>query len=178
MKLYILLTNYPNRLSLFIRRLGGWRFSHVSISTSSFNCEFFSFTGKRGFILEKPLLHPKFKGREIECAFYEIEIPDEIGAALNEKLKKYAAAPDFYKYSYFGLMMMYLGVHAHAKNAHTCCSFVTDTLMGANIFSVKFCRKLINPNDFFIQFRQYKKFQGPLEKLIERHFKEQARLRE
>lgn len=45
---YIMLTDYPDKVSRTIKRIGLWEYSHMSISTDEHYPKFFSFTGKRG----------------------------------------------------------------------------------------------------------------------------------
>ena len=42
--IYILLTDYPDRVSKALKRLGFWRYSHVSLSTSLIDSDFYSYT--------------------------------------------------------------------------------------------------------------------------------------
>ena len=49
---YIMLTDYPDKVSRTIKRIGLWEYSHMSISTDEHYPKFFSFTGKRGFMTE------------------------------------------------------------------------------------------------------------------------------
>ena len=126
MNVYILLTNYPDKISVAIRRLGRWRYSHASISVDSLGGDFFSYTGKRGFITEQPKLHPRFKGKEIFCSYYSIEVPDEIGRHIADGLLAHREKAARDRYSYFGLAMMYLRIHAHFPKENTCSGFAAD----------------------------------------------------
>lgn len=170
MKIYFLLTNYPDKLSVAIRRLGRWRYSHVSISADCLDGDFFSYTGKRGFITEQPKLHPKYKGEEILCSLYLLEVPEELGRRIVQKILAHREKAANYRYSYFGLAMMYLKIHAHFPKENTCSGFVADIMRESGCFSKKFCRRLVSPNDFYRHLSAYKQYEGSLHKLVKKAF--------
>lgn len=165
-KICILLTSYPDRVSRFLRKLGRWNYSHASISTDLMNSNYFSFTGKRGFIVEKPKLHPKFKGQEIQCAYFEIPVPGEISSRITELLRTHAKLSHLYKYSYIGLIMMYLRIHAHPRWENTCSGFIADVFRSSGYFSHKTCKRLLAPDDFLKCFRKFMLYEGPLHTLV------------
>ena len=71
---YIMLTDYPDKVSRTIKRIGLWEYSHMSISTDEHYPKFFSFTGKRGFMTEDFDLHPTYKGTDVPCALFALPV--------------------------------------------------------------------------------------------------------
>lgn len=73
---YIMLTDYPDKVSRTIKRIGLWEYSHMSISTDEHYPKFFSFTGKRGFMTEDFDLHPTYKGTDVPCALFALPVTE------------------------------------------------------------------------------------------------------
>lgn len=164
--IYLLLTNYPDRVSRFLKKLGMWKFSHISVSTSMVDSDFYSFVGKKGFRIEQPLLHPTFRGQPVECELYAIPVTDEVCSIVTEKLKWHVAIAHTYKYSYFGLVMTYFGISLRMKNKYTCAGFVAELLKeSAGFIHMKYHR-MLTPDKFKSHFRENLVFKGTIEAML------------
>ena len=105
---YIMLTDYPDKVSRAIKRVGLWEYSHMSISTDEHYPKFFSFTGKRGFMTEDFDLHPTYKGTDVPCALFALPVTETELRNVERIIKHMTSNAEKYKYSYIGL--------AHANN--------------------------------------------------------------
>ena len=86
--IYILLTDYPDKVSKSLKRLGFWRYSHVSVSTSLFESDFYSYVGKKGFRIEQPVSHPTFRGEPVGCALYAIPVTKEVCESATKQITR------------------------------------------------------------------------------------------
>ncbi len=168
--IYVLLTDYPNRISKVIKRIGLWKYSHVSISTSDKFPNFFSFTGKRGFMIEEPHLHPKYKGLDVPCALYRIPAKPQICQSVENKIQQFVDNSHLYKYSYFELAKVYLRIKSKPKKKpkfkYTCTGFVGKLLKEESLAAESRKHALLSPNDFMYTFKEHKVFEGTLEKML------------
>lgn len=165
-RIYILLTDYPDNVSKFLKRIGFWHYSHVSISTSMMDKKFFSFVGKKGFRIEDPVLHPTYKGCDVPCALFSIPVSESECTKITNKLKYHIGKSDSYKYSYLGLSMMFFGMSVKLKNQYTCSGFVSDVLKNASNPKSKEFSALVKPDDFEVLYKRNLVFRGPLRKML------------
>lgn len=166
-RVYILLTDYPDNVSKFLKHLGLWNYSHVSIGTSMTDKKFFSFVGKKGFRIEDPVLHPTYKGTDVPCALFSIPVSESECDKITNKLLYHTGKAADYKYSYFGLSMMFFGLGVKLKNQYTCSGFVSDVLTNASNPKNKEFSALIKPDDFETLYKRNLVFKGPLRKMLE-----------
>ena len=108
---YIMLTDYPDKVSRTIKRIGLWEYSHMSISTDEHYPKFFSFTGKRGFMTEDFDLHPTYKGTDVPCALFALPVTEAELRNVERIIKHMTSNADEYKYSYIGLALLYLRIY-------------------------------------------------------------------
>ena len=165
--LYVLLSDYPDRTSRFLKRLGMWKYSHASISTGRASPSFFSFTGKHGFRVESPWRHPTYKGQPVNCALYRIPISAFAEGLAAGEIEDFVRRGSVFNYSYFGLILMYLGLRYHSARRHTCVSFVSRVLELSGAVPRSLCRKLVKPDDFARRFRRQIVYEGTLHQLTQ-----------
>ncbi|MBR6939754.1 MAG: hypothetical protein IKH65_03005 [Clostridia bacterium] len=158
----ILLTCYPDKVSKFMRGLGRWQYSHASINTDETGPEFYSFTGKKGFVVENFVLHPTYKGQAVYCAYYEIPVPDHVCHKISLGIREHLRNKAEYRYSMFCAAMIYLRWHVNIHRKNTCTGFVSDMLKKGEFLPEKFCRKLVSPEDFLKHLRDFKCYEGDL----------------
>ena len=96
---YIMLTDYPDKVSRAIKRVGLWEYSHMSISTDEHYPKFFSFTGKRGFMTEDFDLHPTYKGTDVPCALFALPVTETELRNVERIIKHMTSNAEKYKYS-------------------------------------------------------------------------------
>lgn len=165
-RIYLLMTDYPDRVSRFLKKAGMWRYSHVSVSTSMVESDFYSFVGKKGLRIEKPALHPTFRGKPVNCAFYSIPVSEEVCRAVTERIMRHLAIAHTYRYSYAELVLIYFGIHLKFKNRYTCTGFVSELLRESGGFGDKKYKRLLNPNHFMKKFSEHLVFTGTLEAML------------
>lgn len=166
--IYILLSDYPDQVSRLLKRIGFWKYSHASIGTSLTAPDFFSFTGKRGFRIEKPWKHPTYRGQPVPCALYKLPVSEAVFRKVAGDLRRFSEQGERYKYSYFGLLVLYLGCRFNTKNRYTCSGFVSKVLENSGALSPKLCRKLVKPDDFAEKLYKNNVFEGTLKELFVR----------
>lgn len=165
---YIMLTDYPDRVSHAIKRIGFWEYSHVSISTDAHYPKFFSFMGKRGFMVEDFDLHPTYKGIDVPCALFAMPVSDTEFQNVEGCFARMLEDADKYKYSYFGLVLLYLRIIPKCKHSDTCIGFVSRTLREQTSLSDERRRKFYSPNEVKSYFINQLVFEGPLRVLLQR----------
>lgn len=166
--IYILLTDYPDRVSKSLKRLGFWRYSHVSVSTSLIDSDFYSYVGKKGFRIEQPAQHPTFRGLPVGCALYAIPVTKEVCESATKQIKLHTAIAGTYRYSYFGLVLAYFGIKHRLKNQHTCTSFVSEMLHKSGAIKKKNSRRLVTPENFRKLFEKNLVYKGTIKEMLKK----------
>ena len=164
-RIYLLLTDYPDRVSKALKRLGFWHYSHISVSTSMVESDFYSFVGKKGFRTEKPLLHPTFKKKPVNCAFISIPVTKEVCEEATKRIKYHIALAHTYRYSYLGLILTYFDIRVTLKKRYTCAGFVGDVL-DSGMNDGKKHHRLLTPDKFLKRFNKHVIYKGTLEKML------------
>ncbi len=166
--IYILLTDYPDRVSKALKRLGFWRYSHVSMSTSLIDSDFYSYVGKKGFRVEQPVNHPTFRGLPVSCALYAIPVTKEVCESATKQIKLHTAVAGTYRYSYFGLVLAYFGIKHRLKRQHTCTSFVSEILRKSGAVKGKRNLRLITPEHYRKKFSKNLVYKGTLKEMLKK----------
>lgn len=130
---YIMLTDYPDKVSRAIKRVGLWEYSHMSISTDEHYPKFFSFTGKRGFMTEDFDLHPTYKGTDVPCALFALPVTETELRNVERIIKHMTSNAEKYKYSYIGLALLYLRIIPKQRGRDTCVGFGIAHDKGADL---------------------------------------------
>lgn len=164
--LYVMLTDYPDKLSRAIRRLGFWEYSHVSISTEKHFPKFFSFVGKKGFRIEEIDLHPTFRGTDVPCALFEIPVSETELENVESIIEKFTENKEKYKYNYLGLALLYFRIVPKRKYKYTCIGFVLETLREQTALLDKSKKKIRTPNDVKSFFKKEMIYEGPLKSIL------------
>ncbi|MGN0543968.1 MAG: hypothetical protein ACI4I0_00205 [Acutalibacteraceae bacterium] len=165
---YIMLTDYPDRVSRAIKRIGFWEYSHVSISTEKHFPRFFSFTGKRGFMTEDFDLHPTYKGIDVPCALFALPVTETELENVERIIARLKNNADRYKYSYIGLALLYLRIIPKQRRSDTCVGFVSRTIREQTSLSAGCRKKFCSPNDIKTFFRNELVFEGTLRRLLKK----------
>ncbi len=164
-RIYVLLTDYPNKLSRLIKSIGLWEYSHVSISTERYFPTFYSFTGKKGFVTEDYLLHPTYKGEEVPCALFALPVTALEKEKIEEKIEQRKSRADLFKYSVGGLILLYLHTIPKQYKKDTCVGFVARTISECTSLVSNYKKELYNPNKFKFRFKEHLVFEGPLSRM-------------
>ncbi len=164
-RIYVLLTDYPNKLSRLIKGIGLWNYSHVSISTSRYFPTFYSFTGKKGFVTEDYRLHPTYKGEEVPCALFALPVTATEKKKIEEKIEQRKSRPDLFKYSIGGLILLYLHTIPKQYKKDTCVGFVARTISECTSLVSNYRKELYNPNKFQSCFKDHLVFEGFLSRM-------------
>ena len=165
---YIMLTDYPDKVSRTIKRIGLWEYSHMSISTDEHYPKFFSFTGKRGFMTEYFDRHPPYKGTEVPCALFALPVTEAVLRNVERIIKHMTSNADEYKYSYIGLALLYLRLIPKQRGRDTCVGFVSRTIREQTSLSAGRRKKFCSPNDIKAFFINQLVFEGPLRVLLQK----------
>jgi hypothetical protein len=174
--IYILLTDYPDKVSKSLKRLGFWRYSHVSVSTSLFESDFYSYVGKKGFRIEQPVSHPTFRGEPVGCALYAIPVTKEVCESATKQITRHAAVAGSYRYSYFGLVLAYFGIKHKLKKQHTCTSFVSEMLHNSGAIKKRLFRRLVTPEHFRRLFAKNLVYKGTIKDMLKKTNSTRARM--
>ena len=166
--IYILLTDYPDRVSKSLKRLGFWKYSHVSVSTSLLDSDFYSYVGKKGFRIEQPVSHPTFRGLPVRCALYAVPVTKEVCEETTKQIIRHAACAGSYRYSYFGLVLAYFGIRHRLKRQHTCTSFVSEMLHKSGAIKKKLFRRLVSPEHFRKLFKSNLIYKGTIKEMLKK----------
>lgn len=70
-------------------------------------------------------MHP-----ETKCKIYTLEVTDDDYKIIMERLNKFLADPDSFKYSFLNVFLMYFNVPFQRKHHYVCSSFVSYLLHG------------------------------------------------
>ena len=147
--IYILLARYPDAFSTALRFITQNCFSHASIGLSDSDGLFYSYVTK-GFRKEFPQMHPTYKGREIPCSLYCLEISDEVHSAAKAILEEHANRADDFKYNLFGVLLCLLRIANKKKssNKYFCSQFVSEILEQLSVVPLVKHSTLYRPDDF------------------------------
>ncbi|MBO4894928.1 MAG: hypothetical protein J5562_08460 [Clostridia bacterium] len=165
---YILLTDMPNRISKTIKRFGFWHYSHVSLSTSMIDSDFYSYVGKKGFFKEQPLNHPTFRGKPINCALYAVPVTKEECELVTKRIEHHIEVSHSFTYSYIGLIFSYLDIQLKMKKQYTCAGFVSEMLHKSGVMKERKYRRLYSPERFHKKLRNRLVFRGTLKEMLEK----------
>ncbi len=161
------MTDYPDFVSQTIKKLGFWDYSHVSISTDSLMPTFYSFVGKHGFREEVLIEHPTFRGKDIPCVLFRLPVDQKELDNIEKEIKHFVENKHEYKYSYIGLMLLYLRIAIASKKRFTCTGFVLRTIRKHTDLIKKNSWYICNPNDINKHFSKQKIFEGTIKSMIE-----------
>jgi len=145
--IYILLLRYPDIFSKIFRFVTRERFSHVSIGISDSDEVFYSYVSK-GFRKEFPKNHPTFKGEEIPCRLYCLEIPNNVYNIAKAVLENHAIQSYKCKYNFFGVLLCLLQIVYKRKNKYFCSQFVSEVLEQLKAVPLAKHSTLYLPDDF------------------------------
>lgn len=165
--IYILLTDLPNGISRFIKYMGFWKYSHVSVGTSMIeDSSFYSYVGKHGFFKEEPLIHPTFKGKDIRCALFAVPVSKNECRNITNRILNHAAEAKELKYSYLGLILSYFDVYVKFKKQYTCAVFVSEMIRGIDILSERKYKRMCNPEKFRRRMSRHLVYKGTVRHML------------
>lgn len=127
-KIYILLTEFPDTGTKFIKALTGLKYPHASIGLDEDMNTFYSFVTK-GFIVESVNRYVKPDKLPFPCQLYEMNVSDETYLKIKEALSFFVEFKELLHYSKFGLALSIL--HLPYKRNHFgffCSQFVAFLL--------------------------------------------------
>ena len=147
--IHILLVRYPDAFSKVFRLVTRGRYSHVSIGISDSDAVFYSYVSK-GFRKEFPKKHPTFKGSEVPCRLYCLEISDEVYDVARVVLEDHAnqAGKYNFKYNSFGVLLCLFQIVYKRKNKYFCSQFVSEVLEQLKAVPLAKHSSLYLPDDF------------------------------
>ena len=163
--IYIILVRYPDAFSKAFRFLSRGRYNHVSIGLSGSDGTFYSYVAT-GFRKEFPQKHPTFKGEEIPCKLYGLEISDETHRVAKAVLEDHADQAHRFKYSKIGLLLCLLRIVYKRKNEYFCSQFVSEVLGQLQAVPLAKHSALYLPDDFMKMKELRLRFTGYLSELV------------
>ena len=163
--IHILLVRYPDAFSRVFRFVTRGRFSHVSIGVSESNGIFYSYVTK-GFRKELPRKHPTFKGREVPCRLYCLEVSEELYNIAGEMLEEHASHAQECSYNPFGVVLCLLRIAHKRKNQYFCSQFVSEILEQLRAVPLAKDSTLYLPDDFTRMQGLDLRFSGYLSELV------------
>lgn len=149
----IVLTQTNTIISKTLKALSQKPYNHISISFVDDCSTMYSFGRKitwfpllGGFVRENInsgvfKLHP-----ETKCKIYTLEVTDDDYKIIMERLNKFLADPNSFKYSILNLFLIYINVPFQRKHHYVCSSFVSYLLHG--IIPLEKEISLVTPNDY------------------------------
>jgi len=145
--IHILLVRYPDTFSKLFRFISRGRYSHVSIGVSGSDGLFYSYVTK-GFRKEFPRKHPTFKGKEVPCRLYCLEVSDEVYDVAKGILEDHASHAQDCRYNPFGLFLCLMKIAHKKKNQYFCSQFVSEVLDQLHAVPLAKHSALYLPDDF------------------------------
>lgn len=159
----ILLTNYPHNASRWFRRFTKSRYGHASIGLNGMDGDFYSFVVK-GFRIEQPRLHPTFKGEEVPCSLYTVDVPADVHHEMELLLQEHARQAKAYAYSNWGLLLCIMRIPIKLQRRYFCSQFVAEVLEHG--VDIKKSSTLYLPDDFMKLQELKLQFNGTLKELL------------
>lgn len=165
MQVSILLTRYPDNFSKLFRRITRNSYSHVSIGVDGPDGVFYSLVTK-GFHTENPYKHQTFKGKQISCRLYNIDVPMHIYEKIKQTLEQHLERSGAYKYSYLGTFLCLMNIALKRENRYFCSQFVTEVLSCAKAVRLSKESSLYLPDDFMHMDELKLNFAGTVQELM------------
>jgi hypothetical protein len=149
----IVLTQTNTIISKTLKAISKKAYNHVSISLVDDCSTMFSFGRKLlwfplvgGFVKEDVnkgvfKMHP-----ETKCKIYTLEVSDEDYNIIINRLNKFLAEPNSFKYSFLNVFLMYFNIPFQRKYHYVCSSFVSYLLQG--IIPLEKEISLVTPDDY------------------------------
>lgn len=106
-KIYILLTEFPDKGTKFIKAITGLKYPHASIGLEEDMNTFYSFVTK-GFIVESINRYIKHDNLSFPCQLYELNVPEETYFKLKNALNCFVEFKEILHYSKSGLALSIL----------------------------------------------------------------------
>ena len=141
----ILLTKYSDWTSRLIHWMSGRGYTHSSIALEDSPERYFSFN-HRGFTEETLEKHRRHGVRQSRC--YQIQVSDEVYAALESRIQWFLTHRTRFRYSRFGVCCCLLHIPFRRKDQYFCSQFVAELLADSGAVSLSRNPTLFQPNHF------------------------------
>lgn len=130
----IMLTRLHGKFGDLVYWCTGRRYTHASLRLDDMGECFYSFNF-RGMCVEKPsFFKPK---RVASSVLYQIEIPADIYARLEEQLRFHMQRKHRYKYSALGVVLCLMRIPHRFDDAFFCSQFVAKLLAEASVIEMQ-----------------------------------------
>lgn len=136
-KIYILLTEFPDKGTKFIKAITGLNYPHASIGLEEDMNTFYSFVTK-GFIVESINRYVKTDKLPFPCQLYELNVSEETYHKIKKALDYFVEFKELLHYSKFSLALSIL--HLPYKRNHFgffCSQFVAFLLEQSNAATLR-----------------------------------------
>lgn len=170
-KINILLVRYPDKTSTLLRFFTRNTYTHASIGIDGADGKFYSLV-TNGFRIEKPYAHQTFKGKDIPCKLYSIDVSPKVYGKIKRLIAEHLQVSKAYKYSYLGVLLCLLRIPIKRKNRYFCSQFVSEVLSCA--VNIKKSSALYLPDDFMKLGSLNPQFTGTLKELLSVQNKQMA----
>ena len=141
----ILLTKYSDWTSRLIHWMSGRGYTYSSIALEDSPERYFSFN-HRGFTEETLEKHRRHGVRQSRC--YQIQVSDEVYAALESRIQWFLTHRTRFRYSRFGVFCCLLHIPFRRKDQYFCSQFVAELLADSGAVSLSRNPTLFQPNHF------------------------------
>lgn len=127
-KVYLLLTEFPDKGTKVIKALTGLEYPHASIGLEEDMNTFYSFVTK-GFIVEDINRYAKPGRKAIPCQLYEMHVSEETYLNIKQSLAYFIEFKDMFYYSKKSLVMSILRLpYKRSRFGFFCSQFVAYIL--------------------------------------------------
>ncbi len=127
-KIYLLLTRFPDKGSMVIKRMKGIQYPHTSIGLDEDMNTFYSFLTK-GFIVESVTRYVKPHREPFPCQLYELEVSQEVYDRVKEIVEYFVEFSGLFKYTKVGVILSLLRIpYVRSHFSYFCSEFVADVL--------------------------------------------------
>ncbi len=144
-KINVLLTKYSDWISQLVYYIGGFGYTHASISLEEDESTYYSFNYK-GFAVESVEAHQHRGVKRSIC--YQLMVSDDAYASIRSEIDRFLLNKDSYSYTRLGLLFCILKIPFYWEKHYFCSQFVAELLTDAKAVPLKKQPCLYLPNHF------------------------------
>lgn len=149
----IVLTQTNTVISKTLKAFSKKPYNHISISLDDECKRMFSFGRKimwfpliGGFVREDANSGVFKMFPDTKCKIYKLEVSDTDYNTIIERLNRFLAEPNSFRYSYLNVILMYFNIPFQRQHYYVCSSFVSYLLWGIVPFNKEV--SLVIPDDY------------------------------
>lgn len=154
-QIYLLLSRTGTLFSRAIHSITGNQYTHVSISFDPELDHMYSFARQHphlpfiaGFVTENIRTGVFGKYPDAPCTLYSLTVTAEAYEHMKAMVAKFEEAPELYRYSMLGILLIQMDLPLHRERHFVCSQFVAQLLEKSGALALPKDSALMTPNDF------------------------------